>query len=127
MPTAPHGDLLDAQCPTRWLLDRLGGKWVSMIIKLLGDSSAEMRFSHLQQHMPGVTHKMLSQTLKQLVADGLVERRVEDSVPPAVHYRLTPLGDSLSAPLAALRNWAESHMHEIDTIHANRRAAEHAE
>ena len=63
---------------------------------------------------PGVSHKMLSQTLRSLAADGLVERRVEPTIPPSVHYRLTPLGLSLDEPLAALRNWAEEHMAEID-------------
>ena len=57
-----------------------------------------------------------SQTLRSLVGDGLVVRRVEPSVPPRVFYRLTPLGLSLEAPLAALRLWAEDHMAEIDGL-----------
>ncbi|UGT44848.1 helix-turn-helix transcriptional regulator [Nocardia yamanashiensis] len=65
----------------------------------------------------GVSQKMLSVTLQNLVRDGLVVRRVEPTVPPRVHYRLTELGLSLEVPLAALRTWAEDHMAEID--HAN--------
>jgi hypothetical protein len=57
-----------------------------------------------------ISHKMLSQTLQSLCADSLVARRVEDSVPPKVFYRLTPLGLSLEQPLAALRNWAEENV-----------------
>jgi DNA-binding HxlR family transcriptional regulator len=63
---------------------------------------------------------MLSVTLQNLVADGLVARRVEHTVPPRVHYRLTPLGLSLEVPLAALRDWAETHMPEIDRARATR-------
>jgi DNA-binding HxlR family transcriptional regulator len=114
-PSAGRGDLFAADCPTRILLDRVGGKWVAMVIKLLADKHpAERGFAELARQMPGVSHKMLSQTLKALVRDRLVERRVEDSVPPRVHYRLTELGSSLQVPLAALTDWAEEHVWQID-------------
>lgn len=110
----PRGDLFDPACPTRVLLDRVGGKWVVMIVKVLAEAHPdEVRFAELERQMPGVSHKMLSQTLKQLTADGLVDRRVEASVPPRVHYRLTPLGLSLNEPLTALRNWAETNVAKI--------------
>lgn len=106
-----RGDLFDADCPTRVLLDRIGGKWVTMVIALLAEAHpGEQGFAELDRRMPGVSHKMLSSTLKGLVRDGLAERRVEDTVPPRVHYRLTPLGLSLSEPLAQLRAWAEEHV-----------------
>ena len=63
---------------------------------------------------PGISRKMLAQTLRDLEADGLVARRVEPTVPPAVHYALTPLGISLIGPLEVLRDWAETHMAAID-------------
>ncbi|MFD7159097.1 winged helix-turn-helix transcriptional regulator [Kribbella sp. NPDC059898] len=113
--TDRRGDLFSAECPTRHLLDRIGDKWTSMTVKLLAERYPEAaRFSELRRAMPGVSHKMLSQTLQRLAADGLVTRRVEDSVPPAVHYSLTELGRSLDEPLALLREWAETHMPEID-------------
>ncbi|MCF7547960.1 helix-turn-helix domain-containing protein [Pseudonocardia sp. WMMC193] len=108
-----RGDLFDPACPTRKLLDRIGTKWTSMVVKVLA-ASGELRFSELRGRIPGVSQKMLSTTLQNLVADGLVARRVEHTVPPRVFYRLTPLGDSLEVPLAALREWAERHMAEID-------------
>lgn len=114
MATLPRGDLFDPACPTRQLLDRIGTKWVAMAVKLLA-AHGEQRFAELERQMPGVSHKMLSNTLRQLVDDGLVTRRVEPVVPPRVHYRLTPLGYSLDTPLAALRDWAEAHMAEVDT------------
>ena len=110
-----RGDLFSPACPTRLLLDRIGTKWTSMVVKLLAEVyPGERRFGELRRRMPGVSQKMLSQTLQSLTADGLARRRVEDSVPPSVHYSLTPLGRSLDEPLGALRAWAEEHMAEID-------------
>lgn len=117
-----RGDLFDPKCPTRELLDRIGSKWTSMAVKVLAEAAPqEVRFAELRRRMPGVSQKMLSVTLQGMVKDGLVRRRVEPTVPPAVHYSLTGLGLSLEEPLAALRAWAEEHMAEIDR--ANERAA----
>ncbi|MFQ3555997.1 helix-turn-helix domain-containing protein [Streptomyces gramineus] len=110
-----RGDLFDPRCPTRRLLDRIGTKWTSMTVKMLAEAApGELRFAQLRRRIPGISQKMLSVTLQSLVRDGLVARRVEPTVPPAVHYRLTELGLSLEVPLAALRVWAETHMPEID-------------
>jgi DNA-binding HxlR family transcriptional regulator len=117
-PKGARGDLFDPACPTRRLLDRIGTKWTSMAVKVLADAGpAEVRFAELQRRMPGVSQKMLSVTLQSLTHDGLVARRVEPTVPPKVHYRLTDLGCSLEVPLAALRTWAEEHMPAIDRAH----------
>jgi DNA-binding HxlR family transcriptional regulator len=132
-----RGDLFDPACPTRQLLDRVGTKWTAMVVKLLADAggdagrdvgvdtgadtgAGELRFAELERRMPGVSHKMLSQTLRTLGDDGLVRRRVEGTVPPRVFYSLTPLGRSLSTPLALLREWAEEHMAEVDDARAAR-------
>ncbi|MFF0143418.1 winged helix-turn-helix transcriptional regulator [Streptomyces sp. NPDC005227] len=110
-----RGDLLDPRCPTRQLLDRIGTKWTSMAVKVLAEEApGELRFAELRRRIPGISQKMLSVTLQSLVRDGLVARRVEHTVPPAVHYQLTGLGLSLEVPLCALRVWAETHMPEID-------------
>ncbi|MBF6173976.1 winged helix-turn-helix transcriptional regulator [Nocardia blacklockiae] len=114
--TTRRGDVFDPACPTRRLLDRIGTKWVSMVVKLLAEAEPEeLRFAELRRRMPGVSQKMLSVTLQNLTRDGLVARRVEPTVPPRVHYRLTELGRSLEVPLAALRVWAEEHMAAIDS------------
>ncbi|MFD3880775.1 winged helix-turn-helix transcriptional regulator [Streptomyces microflavus] len=110
-----RGDLLAPDCPTRQLLDRVGSKWTSMVVKILAEADpGELRFAELRRRIPGISQKMLSVTLQSLARDGLVSRRVEPTVPPAVHYRLTGLGLSLEEPLSALRSWAETHMAEID-------------
>jgi DNA-binding HxlR family transcriptional regulator len=117
-----RGDLFDPQCPTRRLLDRIGTKWMSMAVKVLAEASPEeVRFAELRRRMPGVSQKMLSVTLQSMTRDGLVDRRVEPSVPPRVHYRLTPLGLSLEGPLAMVRAWAEEHMAEVDRANARGR------
>lgn len=108
---AGRGDLFSPSCPTRHLLDRIGDKWTSMAVKVLAEAHPqEVRFADLGRRMPGVSHKMLSATLRNLARDGLVTRRVEATVPPSVHYRLTDLGLSLDEPLAVLREWAEANM-----------------
>lgn len=110
-----RGDLFDPACPTRQLLDRIGGKWTSMAVKVLGDEHpGEVRFAELQRRMPGISKKMLAQTLRQLERDSLVARRIEPTSPPRVHYSLTELGVSLTGPMAALRDWAEVNMPRID-------------
>ncbi|MEV0698371.1 helix-turn-helix domain-containing protein [Saccharopolyspora sp. NPDC050389] len=124
-PKGRHGDLFDPDCPTRRLLDRIGTKWTSMAVKVLADADPEeVRFAELQRRMPGVSQKMLSATLQSLTRDGLVARRVEPTVPPKVHYRLTELGRSLEVPLAALREWAEKHMIAIDRANAAARSGD---
>lgn len=135
--TGPRGDLFAPACPTRKLLDRIGTKWVSMAVKVLAEEAegaekaeeagetegaGEVRFAELRRRMPGISQKMLSVTLRGMARDGLVARRVEPTVPPRVFYRLTPLGLSLDEPLAVLREWAETHMPEIDR--ANERFAQ---
>ncbi|MEV6229560.1 helix-turn-helix domain-containing protein [Saccharopolyspora shandongensis] len=124
-PKGSRGDLFDPDCPTRKLLDRIGTKWTSMAVKVLADADPdEVRFAELQRRMPGVSQKMLSATLQSLTRDGLVARRVEPTVPPKVHYRLTELGRSLEVPLAALREWAEEHMATIDQANATARSGD---
>ena len=113
MTSRGRGDLFSPECPTRQILDRVGTKWTSMVLEALS-ASGELRFSELRRGIPGVSQKMLSSTLQSLVLDGLLARRVEDTVPPRVHYRLTELGRSLEVPLGALRAWAEEHAGEID-------------
>ena len=102
-------------CPSRRLLERISDKWVVLIMSQLADSS--MRYSELTARIAGISAKMLTQTLRSLERDGLVNRHVTPSVPPRVDYELTGLGHSLSARIAPLKTWAENNM---DTIQAAR-------
>jgi len=100
-----------ATCPSRQLLDRLSDKWVGLVICALQPGS--LRFSELARTVAGVSQKMLTQTLRSLERDGLVEREVTPSVPVRVDYRLTDLGRSLLPVMAAVQDWAEHHMREV--------------
>ena len=90
-----------------------------MAVKVLAESYPdEVRFAELGRRVPGISKKMLVQTLRSLERDGLLTRRIEPASPPRVYYALTSLGRSLEQLLSQLRNWAESHMSEIDKIGA---------
>jgi len=105
------GDLFDPQCPTRLVLDRIGDKWTVLVVLLLSDGP--MRFSELRTHLGSVAPKVLTQTLRRIERDGLVTREVFAEVPPRVEYTLTELGRSLTAPIAVIGDWAETHLGEI--------------
>lgn len=100
-----------AACPSRQLLDRISDKWVSLVVVALGEGT--LRFSELSRQLAGISQKMLTQTLRSLERDGLVERRVTASVPVRVDYSLTPLGNSLRELMYGVKLWAESHMDEV--------------
>ena len=94
-----------AGCPTRMVLDRIGDKWTVLVLGLLG--RAPMRFNALQRAIEGLSHKVLSQTLKAMERDGLVARESFATVPVTVEYSLTPLGESLGGLVGGLIVWAE--------------------
>jgi len=94
-----------AGCPTRMVLDRIGDKWTVLVLGLLG--RAPMRFNALQRAIEGLSHKVLSQTLKAMERDGLVTRESFATVPVTVEYSLTPLGESLGGLVSGLIVWAE--------------------
>ena len=88
-----RGDVYAANCPTRLLLDRIADKWTVLLLTTL--AGGPMRFNALKRRIEGVSQKMLSQTLRQLERDGLVDRTVEARVPVSVTYAITPLGSTL--------------------------------
>lgn len=103
-----QGDVYAADCPTRQLLDRIGDKWSVLILLLLGNGA--MRFNALRRRIAGVSQKMLSQTLRSLERDGLVERVVTPTMPVSVTYSITPMGAELLDALTMMMRWAERRM-----------------
>ena len=80
-------------CAPRRVLEIFSTKWTSMILHTLDAlHDGEARTGVLQRSLPGISKKMLVQTLRDMEASGLIERHVESAVPPAVRYSLTPLG-----------------------------------
>jgi DNA-binding HxlR family transcriptional regulator len=100
-----------ANCPVRGVLDRIGDKWSTLIIMVLGERP--YRFGELRRAIPDISQRMLTQTLRDLQRDGIISRHVFATLPPSVEYRVTPLGSSLIPPLAELMRWAATHFEEI--------------
>lgn len=92
-----------APCPMVRSMQIIGGKWKLLIVYYLRDGV--LRFSALQQHLPTITSKMLTQQLRELEADGVVLRTVYPVVPPKVEYSLTAKGKQLLPILSALHDW----------------------
>lgn len=106
------GDLYSESCPCRSILDLVASKWSTLIIGRL--EARPYRFGELRRAVPGITQKMLTQTLRRLERDGLVDRRVlADMRPPQVEYSLTELGHSAAEPLAAIAKWSEDHLPDV--------------
>lgn len=103
--------VLEPQCPSRLVLDRIADKWTALIIQILARGT--MRYAALQREIGGISQKMLTQTLRSLERDGLVQRTVHPVVPPKVEYSLTRLGRTLIEPLHALCRWSERHLAEL--------------
>jgi DNA-binding HxlR family transcriptional regulator len=101
----------------REVLDRIGDKWTVLTIGTL--SAGSLRYSDLQASMPGISQRMLTQTLKHLERDGLITRTPYAEVPPRVEYELTDLGRSLMHAVTAMTEWAATHHGEV----ADNRAA----
>lgn len=97
-----------ANCPVRDVMDQVSGKWASLLLLELIDGP--LRFGAIRRRIPDISQRMLTQTLRDLQRDGYVSRTVYPTQPPSVEYRLTALGQSFSAPLCALVEWAgENH------------------
>jgi DNA-binding HxlR family transcriptional regulator len=94
-----------AECRiVREFLSQLGDKWTLLVILAL--SSAPMRFNAVQRAVVGISHRMLTVTLRKLERDGLVHRVLFPGVAPHAEYALTPLGNSFIDPVMAVANWA---------------------
>jgi DNA-binding HxlR family transcriptional regulator len=105
------GDVFDPDCPTRLVLDRVGDKWTVLLVLLLSDGP--LRFSQLRGQLGRVAPKVLTESLRRMERDGLVNREVFAEVPPRVEYSLTDLGRSLIEPISIISDWAEVHVNRI--------------
>jgi DNA-binding HxlR family transcriptional regulator len=108
-------DIADVQEVMRSICD----KWALLTLHQL--SLGMKRHGELHRALHGISHKMLTQTLRNLERDRLVRRTVHPVVPPRVDYALTRLGSTLTVPLHVLYRWTERHLPEI---HRARRTAE---
>lgn len=98
------------------VLDRVGDKWTVMVVGVL--SGGPQRFNTILRTIGGVSHRMLTLTLRGLERDGLVTRTIYPTIPPKVEYELTELGNSLIAPLRALSSWGVKNRPAIEEARA---------
>ncbi len=107
--SAPRGgrDVFHTECSARQMLDHVTSRWGIWVLLRLHEQRP-LRFYELRDRIGGISEKMLSQTLRNLVQDGLVWREVEPDTPPKVAYGLTPLGGGLCGHLAAMLDWIEA-------------------
>jgi DNA-binding HxlR family transcriptional regulator len=100
------------------LLGRVADKWTLLILEVL-EEQGELRFTQLSRQIPGISQKMLTQTLRQMERDGLVHRKIHPVVPPKVEYRLSELGHSLGEAFCGVWQWVERN---LDVVEDARRA-----
>ena len=93
-------------CPVETTLLVIGDKWKVLILRDLFLYGVQ-RFSELKKSLHGVTQKMLTQQLRELESDGVINRKVYPVVPPKVEYSLTELGQSLKPVVDAMWTWGE--------------------
>ena len=106
-------DPMFPQCPIRNVLTRIGDKWSILVLLTLDGSPSPMRFKSIEANIPDISQKMLTQTLRELEADGLVLRQAYAEVPPRVEYTLTDRSRSLMPLIHNLVDWALSNLSGI--------------
>lgn len=119
----PRPDVFAPDCPSRLILEHVTSRWGVLALAALLDGT--LRFSELRRRLPGVSEKMLTQTLRTLERDGFVRRRPRPVIPPHVDYDLTPLGEEAALRVHGLARWTEAHVADVaaareayDTAHA---------
>src|SRR2546427_10728005 len=95
----------NVSCPVEMTLAVIGGHWKVVILQQLFEDIK--RFNELHRALAGITHKTLTQQLRELEADNVIHRKVYPQIPPKVEYSLTPLGKTLKPVLTAMHNWAQ--------------------
>ncbi|MFP3989703.1 helix-turn-helix domain-containing protein [Streptomyces sp. E11-3] len=105
-------DLTRADSLAREIFSDVANKWALLIIEVLGDRT--LRFSELRNEVEGISHKMLTQNLRMMERNGLVERNVHPTVPPRVEYTLTEPGRGLRATVDGMCGWTQRYLGQIE-------------
>jgi len=115
--TSPAGSVQCPECKRiNEVLARVGDRWSVLVIISLARYGT-LRFNELKRNL-GISQRMLSLTLRQLVRDGLIEREQFPTIPPKVEYSLTAMGTSFREPVMALGQWALDNLDNIDDARA---------
>ncbi|MBB3879828.1 winged helix-turn-helix transcriptional regulator [Sphingomonas pseudosanguinis] len=104
-------------CAPRRVLELFATKWTSMVLHTLhARHDGVARTGVLLRSLPGISKKMLTQTLRDMEASGLLSRHVESVMPPMVEYRLTPLGQRFVEPVELLYAWGRANPDALDQL-----------
>lgn len=118
---APHGDHADldprVEALVTEVIGRVADKWTMLILETLIEQG-ELRFTQIGKAVPGISQKMLTQTLRQMERDGLVLRTIHPVIPPRVEYRLTDLGGTLAEAFCGVWLWAAANLERIEASRA---------
>ena len=94
-------------CAVETAIEIIGGRWKVLILQEL--FGGVRRFSELHRALTGVSHRTLTQQLRELEGHGIVKRKIHRQVPPKVEYSLTPLGETLRPVIGVMHDWAENY------------------
>jgi DNA-binding HxlR family transcriptional regulator len=97
----------EVSCLVEKTLGVIGGRWKVLVLEQLLDGPR--RFNELHRALVGVTHKTLTQQLREMQSDGIIHRELFAQIPPKVEYSLTVLGKTLKPVLQAMHEWARQH------------------
>jgi len=111
MDTLPALSQTAPPCPLTAALEVIGGKWSLILLYILGDGPR--RFAELERLLPGISHKVLTETLRNLERHGMVRRTVFAEVPPRVEYALTAHGHTAAPVIEAARRWGHCHLNAV--------------
>lgn len=104
-------------CAPRRVLELFATKWTSMVLHTLhARHGGAARTGVLQRSLPGISKKMLTQTVRDLEASGLLSRHVQSMLPPMVEYRLTALGQRFVEPIELLYGWGRDNADALDQL-----------
>jgi DNA-binding HxlR family transcriptional regulator len=106
-------DVFHADCPAREVLDHLTSRWAVLVLTAL--LNGPHRYHQLRAVVGGISDKMLSGTLRTLLADGLIHRQVDAGQPPAVTYSVTELGRGAAAALQPILDWIRDNAEHLTT------------
>ena len=97
-----------SECPVKATAEVISGKWKPLIIFSL--KGGALRYGELRRQVPGPTHKVLTQQLRQLERDQIIRRTIYAQVPPRVEYSLTAYGCTLTPVLESMADWGKKHV-----------------
>lgn len=112
-----QSDISLSNCGYSKVLNIISNKWTALVIYAM--ENGKIRYGEMLRRVEGISKKMLTQTVRNLERDGLVQRHIIPTVPPNVEYSLTPLGETLLLPMKELRQWGRVNYTQVVEARTN--------